>query len=340
MNQRRVIGYVFIAAIVGACAVVPQLNLPPTQLGDPLPNLTPEERMRFDKGRIVFARVFTPETGLGPQFNAPSCASCHQLPVLGGEGQRVEEEDAEVHATRQRPDRSCDMLVEQDGPVFRKQTTDGSAPRHPPVDAQIGQRSTPPVFGMGLLDGVPDRPAGRFGRKNQERTLADFTRGAFATEQGVEVPSELSQADLDLAIDFLRFLAPAPPLPLTAQARHGQHLFRAIGCAECHTPTLQTGYSTSAALSRRLLHPYTDLLLHRMGPRLTDICFFNARAEEFRTAPLWGTRFRTHLLHDGRATNVGDAVAYHGGEAARARKAFTSLTIEEQAALVAFVNSL
>ncbi|HET9924343.1 MAG TPA: di-heme oxidoredictase family protein [Methylomirabilota bacterium] len=336
---------VLTALAAGSCkhAVLPTPNQP--ALGDPLPGLSQAELAQFKAGQAVFARVFTPATGLGPQFNSVSCASCHQQPVLGGEGDAGEPEDSEMHATRQQADGSCDMLMDKDGPVFRKQTTDGSAPRHPPVDAQLGQRNTPPVFGLGLLDAVVQTkahvpPVGRFGRKAQEATLAAFTKGAFATEQGIDVPSELSQADLDAAVTFLRFLAPPARLPLDAQAKHGERLFSRVGCATCHTPKMRTGQSQTSALARQDVFAFTDLQVHRMGPRLTDVCFFNAAADEFRTAPLWGTRFRKTLLHDGRAATVPDAVAFHGGEAAQARTLFQALSPKDQAALVAFLNKI
>src|SRR6185369_1067271 len=74
-------------------------------LGEPLAVLTPEQHARFQEGKKVFQRVFTPETGLGPLFNGNSCAECHETPVLGGVGDEVE-----VHATRFVPPNSCDPL--------------------------------------------------------------------------------------------------------------------------------------------------------------------------------------------------------------------------------------
>jgi CxxC motif-containing protein (DUF1111 family) len=122
------------------------------------------------------------------------------------------------------------------------------------------------------------------GRKATDATLSGFVRGAFATEMGVTVPDELSQADLDLAIFFVRKLA--PPVPQMLDKR-GEKLFRDIGCATCHTPTVNR-----AAL-------YSDLALHDMGPGLSDLCKGQARTSEFRTEPLMGIRFRSRFLHDG-----------------------------------------
>ncbi|MGH7672608.1 MAG: hypothetical protein ACREMC_06890, partial [Gemmatimonadales bacterium] len=61
----------------------------PPQPGDPLPGLSAAERERFARGRVAFDSVFTPETGLGPLFNAEACGECHEEPVAGGAGDEV-----------------------------------------------------------------------------------------------------------------------------------------------------------------------------------------------------------------------------------------------------------
>ena len=93
--------------------------------------------------------------------------------------------------------------------------------------------------------------------------------------------------------------------------------------------------------------PYTDLLLHDMGEGLADNRpEGDAGGREWRTAPLWGigtarkVSGHTTLLHDGRARNVREAILWHGGEAAAARRAFQALEPEDQKDLIAFVNAL
>jgi CxxC motif-containing protein (DUF1111 family) len=188
----------------------------PPKLGDPLAGLTREERARFDQGRQVFGRVFTPETGLGPLFNSTSCAECHEDPVPGGPGNELE-----VHATAFLPGGVCDALVRKGGPVIQQDATPAlkaalGIDREPvPPEATEARRSSPDVFGFGLLDAVPDttilaradpddrdkdgisgRPnrffdgrVGRFGRKALVPTLREFNDGAFVAEQGITNPA-------------------------------------------------------------------------------------------------------------------------------------------------------
>jgi CxxC motif-containing protein (DUF1111 family) len=186
------------------------------EAGNPLDDLTGDQRDRFKKGRVVFNQVFTPRTGLGPLFNGTGCASCHTEPVPGGGGSFTQ-----VNASVLHPDGFCDPLVEQGGPVFQLSVTPalkaalGIDAEPVPPEVPRGQRTTPDMFGFGLLDAVPestilaladpndadgdgisgrvnrffDGRVGRFGRKALTPTLAEFTEGAFHVEQGVTVPS-------------------------------------------------------------------------------------------------------------------------------------------------------
>jgi CxxC motif-containing protein (DUF1111 family) len=188
----------------------------PPEPGDPLRNLTPEQEVRFEKGREIFKRPFTPETGLGPLFNEVSCGECHEDPAAGGPGDEVE-----VHATRLAADGFCDPLADLGGPVYQQKVTPAlraalgidSEPIPPQATARA-HRTSPDIFGFGLLDAVPDatilaladphdrdhdgisgRPnrfvdgrLGRFGRKAFVPRLAEFNEGAFPNEQGVTSP--------------------------------------------------------------------------------------------------------------------------------------------------------
>lgn len=184
-------------------------------LGEPLADLTPEQQSQFREGKEVFEREFTPETGLGPLFNSVSCAECHEDPVPGGTGDEVE-----VHATRFKLPSGCDELFDQGGPVIQQDATEllraiGILKEQvPPKATAQARRSTPPVFGFGLVDAIPeatilshedpydrdrdgisgranrtiDGRVGRFGRKAAVATLFDFNAGAFPQEQGVTTP--------------------------------------------------------------------------------------------------------------------------------------------------------
>jgi len=358
--------------------------------GDPLRGLNREQQDRFQRGRAVFNNVFTPETGLGPLFNAASCGECHEEPAAGGFGDEVE-----VHATALRAGHVCDPLTGEGGPVIQQRVTPAlkaalgiDSEPFPKGATGRGNRTTPVLFGRGLLDAVPDsvilgyadpddrnhdgirgRPnrsadgrIGRFGRKASEPALSNFNAGAFVIEIGVTNPvqpreetiggkpippgvdpardPEINQEQLDLANDFVRFLAAPSPKRLTEEAKQGQKLFSRIGCAGCHIGTLRTGDSPVSALKNKTFPAYTDLLLHDMGPELADICFGLATPSDFRTEPLIGLRFAKQFLHDGRAKTLEQAVELHGGEGTGARDRFKKLSARDRAALLAFLKSL
>ena len=129
--------------------------------------------------------------------------------------------------------------------------------------------------------------------------------------------------------------------------RDGASLFLSAGCASCHAPTYTTGSAVIDALSNQVIHPFTDLLLHDMGPGLADHRPDNlASGSEWRTPPLWGLGLleavngHTRLLHDGRARNFSEAILWHGGEARGSRDSFLNMPKKERDALIAFLRSL
>jgi CxxC motif-containing protein (DUF1111 family) len=180
----------------------------------------------------------------------------------------------------------------------------------------------------------------RFGWKAQNKSLVIFAGEAYNVEQGVTnelfpterdetpaclfngTPEDHTKFDAATAIDgisdvtkfaiFMRFLAPPEPAPETPSSTRGSRVFTDIGCALCHTPSLTTGRSSTAALSEKPARLFSDLLLHRMGPGLADdIAQGVAGPDEFRTAPLWGLGQRIFLLHDGRTTDLLAAIDAH-----------------------------
>jgi CxxC motif-containing protein (DUF1111 family) len=131
-------------------------------------------------------------------------------------------------------------------------------------------------------------------------------------------------------------------------ALQGETLFKSAGCDGCHTATYQTSpYHPHAELRNQTIHPYTDLLLHDMGPGLAStLVEGNASGAEWRTAPLWGIGLTAGVsmgeayLHDGRARSLYEAILWHGGEAEMTKQAFLNMTDSERDAIIAFLKSL
>jgi CxxC motif-containing protein (DUF1111 family) len=191
-----------------------------------------------------------------------------------------------------------------------------------------------------------DGTIARFGWKAQNKSLLLFSGEAYNVEMGISnelFPTERDEtpgcqfaptpndvtgaeangggfADLLSGVEkfafFMRFLAPPTPSPDTPgggeSIGRGRQLFGAVGCALCHTPALRTGDAAVAQLANREVNLYSDLLLHRMGPRLADdIVQGEAGGDEFRTAPLWGLGQRIFFLHDGRTRDLVEAIQSH-----------------------------
>lgn len=133
-----------------------------------------------------------------------------------------------------------------------------------------------------------------------------------------------------------------------AVVRQGELLFHETGCANCHVATLRTGSLAGVQeVANQTIHPYTDLLVHDMGPGLADNRpDLRANGQEWRTAPLWGIGLvetvngHTNFLHDGRARSLLEAILWHGGEAAAAQSKVLNMSAANRAALIAFLQSL
>ena len=159
-------------------------------------------------------------------------------------------------------------------------------------------------------------------------------------------------SDIEAFANFMRMLAPPTPAPATPSSESGRSTFAKIGCAQCHTPSLTTGNmiasgsSTipSAALSHQTANLFSDLLVHHMGEGLADgITQGGAGPDEFRTAPLWGVGQRVFFLHDGRTTNLVEAIRAHrsrGSEANKVIERFNKLSTQEQQEIIDFLRSL
>lgn len=317
--------------------------------GQPAEHLAASNRVAFDRGLALFRTQFTASTGLGPEFNAVSCASCHRAPAIGGSG---------GNAWRSLVDwRYTDASDVLGGP---RQRFSLAATRNPAA-VQPGARSrrrTPPLFGLGQLEAVPakellsrsdpfdadgdgisgrlpwrDHCYGRFGWQSAACDVESFVVSALMHEIGiVSFPRslrEISRADVSDLVTYVRGLSP-PPVPPDWPA--GEELFERVLCAKCHTPVTGTATVGGALVQVRA---YTDSLLHEMGAGRQD--GEQDSRTEFRTPALWGVAQMGPYLHDASAATLNEAIVRHGGEAAESRRRFSHLDSDRRQQLLRFV---
>lgn len=160
---------------------------------------------------------------------------------------------------------------------------------------------------------------------------------------------EVEETILQNVVFYIRSLAvPARRNWKDKEILAGKQLFEKANCSGCHLPKMETGnYDSPKYVSKQVIRPYTDLLLHDMGDGLADNRpDFDANGKEWRTSPLWGLGLQvivskhTFMLHDGRARNVEEAILWHGGEAEQSKQAFMKYTKDERAGLLKFIDSL
>jgi CxxC motif-containing protein (DUF1111 family) len=225
-----------------------------------------------------------------------------------------------------------------------------------------------------ILEAPGETRIGRFGWKTQHASLLSFAADAYLNEQGITsrlLPTDTTDvckttsdpedeeddagvADIDRFASFIRATL-APPrnsrLAGTREARAGERIFSQIGCAICHVPSIVTAPAGTALnggllivppqLGNKIIHPYSDFLLHDVGTG--DGIVQNGPAEtanKLRTPPLWGLRTRTRLMHDGLSATVENAIRRHDGEASEVIRAFRRLSDREEDRLLTFLNSL
>ncbi|HEV7238339.1 MAG TPA: di-heme oxidoredictase family protein [Thermoanaerobaculia bacterium] len=206
------------------------------------------------------------------------------------------------------------------------------------------------------------KTVGKFGWKAQTPTLHQFAGEAYLNEIGVTSPFFPKEncprgrcedlrfnprpglndngEDTQKLTDFMAMLAPPPRGAITPDVVAGEAVFNRIGCNSCHVSTLRTGPNPLEALDEVTYHPFSDFLLHDMGPLNDRIVQADASGSEMRTPPLWGLRFLDSFLHDGRAGTIEAAIVAHEGQGRGARDRFHELNDGERAQLMAFLRSL
>ena len=231
------------------------------------------------------------------------------------------------------------------------------------------------ISGQANMNGN-DGTIARFGHKAQNKSLLIFSGEAYNVEMGISngaFPTERDETEAcqvatmpnsDSTLDgatpaavlssierftlFMRFLA--PPTPSTtvpggaASIARGRQAFSDSGCALCHTPSMKTYNASVLALRNQTANLFSDLLLHDMGAGLADgVRQGQASGREFRTAPLWGLGQRLFFLHDGRTSDVRQAIYEHfsdGSEASGVVQRFVRLPDSQQQDLLNFLRSL
>lgn len=240
-------------------------------------------------------------------------------------------------------------------------------------------RTGVPIVGLGLLEAIPEADlraaaaqqardgqvsgrvnevwddlgerltVGRFGWKAGQESVRSQTTAALVNDMGVRPDDgEMSASVLSDLVFYNRTIAvPVARDTDDSSVRRGANTFVSVGCAACHSPVQRSGPDEVAALADQTFHPYTDLLLHDMGRGLADgRPEYLAGGSEWRTAPLWGIGRRievlgfANFLHDGRARTLTEAIEWHGGEAAAARRSFERLDADTRRDLLAFLGSL
>lgn len=203
---------------------------------------------------------------------------------------------------------------------------------------------------------------GRFGKKASAYDLLHQTVNAYNQDMGItsafdpfdvysglEIDPEVSTQKVNDIVAYLKTLkAPIQRKKEEAEIIFGNNLFVQAKCASCHTPQLQTGFSSIEALSNKPFYPYTDLLLHDMGNGLDDgYTEGSAKTYEWRTPPLWGLGLspgsqggQYFLMHDGRARSIEEAILLHGGEATQSKTKYTQFSQADKDALIKFLKSL
>lgn len=202
---------------------------------------------------------------------------------------------------------------------------------------------------------------GRFGKKASTYDLLQQTASAYNQDIGVtstfepvdtftglETDPEITDETIQNVVFYLKTLKAPVPRAENSDIVSGKLIFEGIQCGACHTPQLKTGPSPIMAIAEKTFFPYTDLLLHDMGPALDDgYTEGSALPSEWRTPALWGLGLSKNsqggsyfLMHDGRARSIEEAIQLHGGEATASKNNFNALSDSEKQQLIKFLESL
>ena len=326
------------------------------RLGQPRRELSAADLAAFERGKRIFVQRLPT---LGPLYNDESCAACHFIPAVGGSGDL---EHAEYMGPRNAagPPRP-DGRPRGDTALYHRRALPGWAvPTRPP---NVSRRIPPPLYGVGLIERIPDatirahcgeghidsaklqgaeprNQVARFGHKPYLGTVMDFVASELFTQgisNALEGPGSKDddsfpdpEVDSKFVADLAAFVRGLQPPGRNGTDAGGEAAFRSFGCSVCHVPDMPPATNV-----------FSDFCVHRMGEALADGIFdHEAEGDEFGTTPLQGLRFKTVLLHDGRATTVDAAIRAHGGESQRAADAYRDAPGYQREALLRFLKTL
>ncbi|HKE95829.1 MAG TPA: di-heme oxidoredictase family protein [Povalibacter sp.] len=229
-----------------------------------------------------------------------------------------------------------------------------------------------------VLEAPGTNRVGRFGWKSQHASLESFAADAYLNEMGITSPlfpdentssgrfvgfgsgfdplaePEDDGEDVTVFANFMRSTKAPSRGPITSNVRAGEQLFNQVGCNTCHVATIRTAtpgtringgkFIVPAPLGNKLIHPYSDFLLHNIGTGdgipFLPTAEFAATAQQIRTAPLWALRTRNRLMHDGLSFTKQEAIARHAGQATGVIDAYNALSDANKALVLSFLDSL
>ena len=329
--------------------------------------LTPAEQAFFLLGQAEFVEIEDADEGLGPRFNLDSCGGCHTQPAVGGTSPALNPQVAFLTRKGGAP-AQLPQFVREHGPMveirfkrdsgvhqlFAIDEGDCNLKVGPFPPGQVTLRQPTPVFGLGLLEDIPDATIlaqqsvnlalkqqrgvsgypqdvidgriGRFGWKAQRGDVQVFAGEAYNVEMGITNELFADELEQDPACQFAEVPNTGPengepsPVELFAAFMRGLD-------APTPVPASHPGRAVFDAVGCGLCHTpslggvpaYTDLLLHNMGVGLDDsITQGAASGVHFRTAPLWGLGQRLFFLHDGRTQDLVVAIEAHASRGSEA----------------------
>jgi CxxC motif-containing protein (DUF1111 family) len=217
---------------------------------------------------------------------------------------------------------------------------------------------------------------GRFGWKSQHASLVSFSADAYLNEMGITSPllpdentssgrfvgfgsgydpvdePEDDGVDIIAFADFMRSTKAPSRGPIDSAVKAGESLFNQVGCGICHTPSIVTAapgtringgqFTVPDALGNKVIHPYSDFLLHNIGTGdgIPVLPTLPSTANQIRTAPLWGLRTRNRLMHDGLSFTAQEAIQRHAGQASSVTARYNALSQGQKTQLLRFLDSL